>query len=138
MITVMNEELKKIVEWMHVNKLCLNTKINQYMIFSRNRIFPSIEKIYINGESIELVSSFKFLGVILDLKLKWNDHIQLIKGKVAKGLGIVYKAKKVLQQSTLLTLYYSFIYPYITYCIELWGDAYDNCLSPLFKLNRGP
>ena len=34
--------------------------------------------------SIELVSSFKFLGVILDSKLKWNINIEIINVNMLK------------------------------------------------------
>ena len=51
------------------------------------------------------------------------DDIQHIKMKIAKNLGILCKAKKMFEVSTLTTLYYSFIYPYVTYCIEVYDTA---------------
>ena len=38
--------------------------------------------------------------------------------------------------STLVTLYHSFIYPYLTYCLEVWGGAGDVYLLSLFKLQK--
>ena len=66
----------------------------------------------------------------------FSDHIQLTKGKVSRGLGILYKAKWLLKQKTLLTLYHSFIYPYFTYCISVWGNTYKTHLSRLIKLQK--
>ena len=40
------------------------------------------------------------------------------------------------KQSTLLTLYYTFIYPYFIYCIEIWGNASDIYLSQIIKLQK--
>ena len=51
----------------------------------------------------------KFLGVILDSKLTWSSHIQRIRNKIAKSVGIICQAKKVLQKETLVTLYKTFI-----------------------------
>ena len=65
----------------------------------------------------------KFLGVFIDDRLTWKDHIQYIKLKISRGLGVLCKARKVLNSATLLTLYYTYIYPYISYCIEIWGSA---------------
>ena len=36
----------------------------------------------------------KYLGVIIDHKLKWCEHISYVKNKVSKGLGIIFKARK--------------------------------------------
>jgi hypothetical protein len=58
------------------------------------------------------------------------------KKKIAKGIGILCKARKIFKQSTLLTMYYSFIFPYIGYCIELWGSANYSLLSSIFKLQK--
>ena len=45
---------------------------------------------------------------------------------------MIIKARKLLNQETLITLYYSFIYPYLQYCNHVWGNA---CASYLKKLN---
>ena len=55
---------------------------------------------------------------------------------MSKGIGIICKARKVLLQSTLVTMYYSFIYPYLIYCIEVWGSACKNILMPLTRLQK--
>ena len=82
------------------------------------------------------VACIKFLGVLIDEKLSWADHIKSIKMKISKGTGIFNKAKKYINLSTLVTLYHSFIYPYITCCLEVWGGAGDVYLLSLFKLQK--
>lgn len=78
----------------------------------------------------------KFLGVIIDDKLSWTSHIQYICSKISKGIGIIAKARKYVNNRSLITLYYSFIYPYILYCIEVWGRATENCMKPLYILQK--
>ena len=56
--------------------------------------------------------------------------------KISKGTGIFNKAKKYKNLSTLVTLYHSFIYLYLTYCLEVWGGAGDVHLLSLFKLQK--
>ena len=46
------------------------------------------------------------------------------------------KARKYLQKEALLTLYYTFIYPYFTYCNHIWGATYIWNLSKLIKLQN--
>ena len=52
------------------------------------------------------------------------------------GTGILNKAKKIINLSTLVTLYHSFIYIYLTYCLEVWRGAGDVYLLSLFKLQK--
>ena len=90
----------------------------------------------IDGEEISEVSKTKFLGVIIDNKLKWQHHIAYISSKISKEIGIIIKARKFLSTSSLRNLYYSFIYPYLVYCKHVWGNAslcYLNKLSVLQK-----
>ena len=133
----MNKELEKLVEWVNTNKLLLNINKTHFMFFSltKRRVITDCV-IMIKQDIISRVYSTKFLGVIIDSQLKWNEHIQYIKAKISKGLGIISKVRKVLQKSTLITLYYSFIYPYLTYCIEVWGSAGITLLSSLFRLQK--
>ena len=55
------------------------------------------------------VNSAKYLGVIIDHKLNWIDHIACIKNKISKGIGIMYRARNFLNKSSLIGLYYSYI-----------------------------
>ena len=80
--------------------------------------------------------STKFLGVIIDKYLNFNEHIQYIKGKISRGLGIIFKCRRLFTQSTLVTLYNSFLYPHLNYCISVWGNTFDSYLDPLVKLQK--
>ena len=51
----------------------------------------------------------------------------MVRNKISKSIGIICKAKKMLNVSSLNTLYYSFVYPHLTYGIEVWGAA-SKCL----------
>ena len=50
----------------------------------------------IQGESITETVKSKFLGVIIDNKLSWKYHIAYISGKIARGIGMILKARKYL------------------------------------------
>ena len=50
--------------------------------------------------------------------------------KITEGIGILIKALFCLYRETLLSLYYTFIYPYLTYCNSVWGYLF------LYNLNR--
>ena len=130
-----SEELNKLSVWFAVNKLSLNLTKTNYMIFC-NRKIPNDISISINSVEIDRVFSTKFLGVIVDEKLNWKEHISRVRGKLSKGLAIMYKAKTRLNEKSLLTLYYALFLPYINYCLEIWGSTYVTnlqCISFLQK-----
>ena len=51
-----------------------------------------------------------------------------VKNKLSKGAGIMYKLRPYLNKETLLTVYYSFVYPYLYYGVIAWGNTYDSLL----------
>ena len=118
----MNTELAKLIEWINVNKLSLNVSKTNYIIFS-SKGKPSTTNLSVMvGESVvKEVKHTKFLGVTIDCKLIWNEHTRNARNKISKNIGIICKAKKSLNVSTLITLYNSFIYPHLIYGIEVWG-----------------
>ena len=137
-ITDFNNELSKYMAWMKINKLLVNIGKTNYMIFKKKRrnIPDVIPDLLLNNEVIHRVKKAKFLGVLLDDNLTWSFHINHIRSKIAKGMGIIKKARKYFDPKTLLSLYYSFIYPYITYCIEVWGTAFKSYLDSISKIQR--
>ena len=137
LVNTMNTELQKLVEWVRVNKLSLNIAKTHYMIFTtKGKNITVNNNVCINNVSLEKVESTKFLGVVIDSKLNWNEHLKYIKGKISRGIGILCKARKLLNITTLVTLYNCFLYPYITYGIEVWGAASDCHIEPLFILQK--
>ena len=133
----MNTELSKIVVWLKANKLSLNANKTHYMLFTgRRKVSGTVENILVDGHVIERVKNTKFVGVIIDEKFKWDHHIQYVRNKISKGIGILCKARQSFKLPTLQTLYYSLIYPYITYCVESWGNAAQIYIEPLILLQK--
>lgn len=128
------EELVQLKLWFDINKLSMNLTKTNYMVFS-NRTKPDIS-LSINNINIEKASEVRFLGVILDDKLKWKSHILHVKNKVSKSLFILSKCKYFLPCNTLRMLYCSIILPYFNYCAEIWGNAYKTTLMPLILLQK--
>ena len=125
--------------WLEVNRRSLNIKKTHFIIFAtgNHSIHKYIElnqDIKINNITIESVHLTKFVGVYIDSKLNWSENIKYIRGKLSKSICIIFKARTLLNRSTLVTLYNSFVAPYISYCIEVWGNTFDKYLLPLYRL----
>ena len=108
------------------------------MIFKtcNKKITSDIPDIQISGQIIKREKETKFLGIIIDEKLDWSYHISKTRNKIAKGVGIIRKARKFLNESTLVTLYYSFVYPYLLYGIIAWGNTHQSHLDGLIKIQK--
>ena len=94
--------------------------------------------ITINGQKILQVTQTKFLGIIIESNLTWQAHIKFIRNKVAKSIGIIQKVRIILDEDTLIGLYYSCLYPYFSSGITIWGKANKSVLDPLLKLQKRP
>ena len=79
------------------------------MLFTRGKI-TNTRVVKINNVSIERTNFTKFLGVILDGKLKFAAHVNYVKNKISKCIGILCKAKKFLSISTLNYIIHSCIH----------------------------
>ena len=106
------------------------------MVFHRARRKIDHEDIILSNKILQQAHYTNFLGIIIDDKLKWANHISYIKNKIAKGMGILLKARKVLKIQVLLQLYHSFVFPYLIYCSEVWGTASDIHIQPLIILQK--
>jgi hypothetical protein len=137
MANILNNELAKLFEWVNSNKLSLNIQKTNFMLFRPRKCkVCTIPVIRIDKSIIKQVRDMKFLGLILDENLSWEKHVTHIKKKISKGIGILAKAKKNIQVWTLLTLYCSFIYPYLIYANEIWGSCNISYLTSLHILQK--
>jgi hypothetical protein len=132
---VINSELKSLLQWLNCNKLSLNVDKSKFIIFTTKKIDHNIN-IILNGQSLERIQSTKFLGVYIDEKLSWKQHIHYMQGKIAKAIGIINLCKKYFSENTLVNLYYSFVYPLFIYNLEVWGSACNSALQCLVILQK--
>ena len=134
---ILNTELEKVNMWLKANKLTINTKKTHYIMFYRTQIKHNTNiKILINNNIVDHINNTKFLGVIIDSKLNWAAHILYIKSKISKSICILLKIRKCIQNNTMRNMYFTFIYPYLIYCIEVWGNAQHIHFDPLIKIQK--
>ena len=95
LIALLNSELEKLSLWLRSNKLSLNVQKTYYMVFHRARVKSDEHAVItIDNVILQRTNSFKYLGVIIDYKLNWTQHIAHVRNKISKGIGIMYRAKK--------------------------------------------
>ena len=76
-------------------------------------------------------NSCKYLGIYVDNRLSFKDHINYINSKIARHTGILYKIRDNLPIKSRIDYYYAFIYPYLSYNTIIWGSTFPTHLQPL-------
>ena len=137
LINTLNAELVKVASWFKCNKLSLNINKTCFMHFSNSQS-QTAHRINVSIDKVPIVEkkSTKFLGVILDSNLTWNDHLHKINTSVCKATGILWKLKPMLTKKTLLILYNSFVLPHLNYCNIVWGNCSKIKIDSLFILQK--
>ena len=106
---------------MTLNKLSLNASKTKSMTFHRAQKKVNQLTLKLNGQNIEMVSSFNFLGIILDQSLSWKKHVSMVTNKISKTIGILYRLKDIFPENILLTIYQSLIASHMNYGLLVWG-----------------
>ena len=127
LMETINSEMFQLSNWFLANKLSINVKKSNFMIFKPRQNRQKIDlKIEINSYRIVQVRQVVFLGIILDEYISWKPHISHIASKTSKSIGIIFRSSFYLSKHALLTLYYSLVLPYIQYCILVWVSTYSS------------
>ena len=132
-----NLELNNIKNWTIANKLTLNIDKSHYIIFKRRRKLPTeIPQLNINNLPLELVEDTKFLGLIVQSDLKWNQHIKILTNKLHKYSSIIYLIKHCLDKNSLKQIYYGLVYSFLVYANVIWGKSPMQHLKPLITAQK--
>ena len=131
-----SNELDMLSVWFAVNKLILNVSKTNFMVFGNSKHRNTTLQVSIKNSNIKRVYVTKFLGILIDDRLNWKEHISLICSKLSKCIAIIYKAKQLLDKESLVMLYDSLFVPYLTYCSEIWGNTYKTNINCVYLLQK--
>jgi len=133
----MNTELALLSSWFKRNKLSLNLTKTNFILFTLNKNLRNRNiQITIDDINIQRVQTVKFLGVHIDENIDWNVHVNITCSKIRKSIGILKKVQPYLLPKTMISLYYSLIYPYLSYCNLVWGNCATTYIKRLHMLQK--
>lgn len=128
--------LTKISNWLNSNLLTLNTLKTNFVCFTMtSRTQPASDfniKIHkcdplsnsaCRCPEINKVTAIKYLGVMLDERLSWDKHIDLVNNRIRKLIWIFKTLRHVAPKPLLSKIYISLVQSIIIYCIPVWGGA---------------
>lgn len=127
MLHLMHEKVTdsqlSIKSWFITNSLSVNENKTQSICFNLRNSGVNIKP-----------DPVKFLGVYLDSKLSWQDHITHLENKLSKNTFLIRSLSKSVSQRTLLTAYYGCFHSNMTYAIINWGHSAH--AFNIFKVQR--
>ena len=125
-------------EWFKNNQLALNTDKSNYILFTCTEGCNNLEEptVTINGKNLERVKSTKFLGVLIDEHLSWNEEVDSLCGKLSKEIFAMRSLARVCDDSTLKMVYFSNFESKLRYGITCWGGSTISNMKMVFGVQK--
>ena len=114
-------DLRTVFDWLKANKLTFNPSKTKFMVFSNHRI-SGLQLLNIDDVTLERCTTSKLLGIIIDQKLKFDEHLNYLISKLKRGMFSLQSTRYLLPPFVKLRLYYSFFFSHLNYCCESWGS----------------
>lgn len=134
---VLNESLKRLVKWLNSNQLKINLSKTVFMLI-RNRRSKLNNKCIIKLEDnqIKEVVETKYLGIIIDNFLSFDNNANYVANKFAKKINVLYRLNHNVSNYTTSMIYKSIVAPHIDYCSSLMINYSQQKLDILQKLQN--
>ena len=125
----LNADLEIVQEWVDINKLKINVSKTKIMTFTCKKNIQV--KIKINNTSIDEVSEYKYLGLLIDKELTFKNHILKLVKTVNRFNGSLNTIKHFLPMNVKRKLYLALVYSHLNKHMISWGGASQSALYPL-------
>ena len=143
--------MRMISEWLTLNILTLNTAKTKFLCFHKTLASGPTHRLNqlqihtchghptatCNCDSISKVCSLKYLGVTIDEKLNFKEHIAVMSGRVRKMIHVMRNLRDASDGKTLKMVYLALCQSILNYCILAWGGAAQSSLISLERAQRG-
>ena len=132
----------KVCKWFKINKL--NTVMTEFMLIGTSQCLNELDQnsestpyaIVIEQKEVRRVKLVKYLGMIVDDKLTWSQHVDYISSKITCNIGILKRIRHFIPKESLLLLYHTLIEPYFKYCSIVWGQCSETLRDKLQTLQN--
>ena len=131
LISDLSSILKELDTWCSARDLIINFTKTKYLIVSKTHQDGPFPSLTCRGNVSERVEEFRYLGIIFDSALSFNQHFDYVSHKVSSAIGCLHKLKRYISVETFRTLLNSFVLSIIDYGLIIWGSL---CASKLDKL----
>lgn len=122
----MTEKLCNLNSWLESKGLSMNKEKTKYMIIRKRqhcKTLANLPPMLINGEEIERVTSYKYLGVVVDEFFTFKGHSENVQKRVSINVGILTRLRRHLTRHMLTVLINAYVNALTDYCIAVWGPS---------------
>lgn len=102
----------------------VNINKTKIMVFRRGGVVRKVEKWYYKGEPLEIVTYFKYMGLLYSNRLIWSAAKRNLAQQATKAMSVLMsfiKRQRTLEIKSCLSLFDRMVIPIITYGAEIWG-----------------
>lgn len=140
--------LSLVSDWLKRNLLTLNVQKSEFLCFHKTSATAptSLSSITVHTcdgsgvacscEALTRTAATKYLGVVLDEKLNFYRHINLLSGRVRKTANILRLLRDTAPPEVLKMTYFALCQSLLTYCISSWGGAAKTHMLQLERAQR--
>ena len=119
---LVNADLKHLVNWLNANKISLNVKKTDMVIFkSKQKELEGGLKIKLYGKRLYPTESVKYMGVKIDTNLTWQHHVNNLSIKLNRANALLFKIRKYVSLKILRSIYFAIFDSYLSYCCLVWA-----------------
>ena len=112
---------EQVIQWCKDNRMSLNTEKTKTMVISFSKLTPKFQPITIDNTQIEDINTFKLLGVKINNKLSWEEHVNYICKKAAQRLYFLVLLKRAgIKEKDIVSVYCSIIRSVLEYADVIW------------------
>ena len=94
------------------------------MLFSNKNI--QLKTIKMGANDIRFVDNTKFLGVFIDRKLTWTEHVEKVIQKINRNMNLLKLSNKFLNVHAKRLIYFAQIQSHLMYGLSVWGNMISN------------
>ena len=123
----MNHQVEKVQAWLLANKLSVHyVDKSVYMLVNSNnntRVSDGNFELKMANHVISRTKTYKYLGLILDEKFSWADHINEVCWKISQAAGVIFKVRHLLSKDALILIYHALVGQKLRYGLICWATA---------------
>ena len=117
-----NLGLKNLTYWLNANRILLNMKKTELVIFKHQRKkLDSPIKVKLNLKSLYPSKSIKYLGIKTDENLNWKQHIHDIAVNLNRANALLFTIRNYVNKHILRTIYFAIFDSHINYGNLIWA-----------------
>ena len=122
-ISELTNEAENVSRWYRANHLHANPKKYQVLVMTPRNVDKDAKDectLVIDNQKLKPTANLRILGVNIDDKLSFTEHISDICKKVSKKIGVLARLRNLISSKNKLQLYLTAILPHLTYCQTVW------------------